>query len=344
VSTAELDLPELLALARQGRLASLFGAARGAPALIVHLSDDASDGAGHGDGDDRDASAALDATDLGTLPVVLIGVGAGTGTNVDPVDVVAGNSAELDELVAAVHRQPAASTSLALLLRHGDQRSISAGLIAESTTYSMLQSGPAFRAWLAARPRRSSAATASRADEVLVDHDEVTMQITLNRPRRHNAVDTALSELLVEALTQALAQPSKRIVITGNGPSFCSGGDLDSFGSFSSPVDAHAIRLTRSAGQLIAMMADRVEVRLHGACIGAGIELAAFARTVHAASDVRIALPEVAFGLVPGAGGTVSLPRRIGRHRTALLALTGRTLDRAAALEWGLVDATARRP
>jgi enoyl-CoA hydratase/carnithine racemase len=46
----------------------------------------------------------------------------------------------------------------------------------------------------------------------------------------------------------------------------------------------------------------------------------------------------VSLGLIPGAGGTVSLPRRIGRHRTAALALTGRTIDAATALEWGLVD------
>ena len=55
--------------------------------------------------------------------------------------------------------------------------------------------------------------------------------------------------------------------------------------------------------------------------------------------STRIALPEVGLGLVPGAGGTVSLPRRIGRHRTLLLALTAEPIDAATALAWGLVDA-----
>ena len=64
----------------------------------------------------------------------------------------------------------------------------------------------------------------------------------------------------------------------------------------------------------------------------------AFARHVTAAPDTRIALPEVALGLVPGAGGTVSIPRRIGRHRTAALALSGSVIDAATALEWGLID------
>jgi enoyl-CoA hydratase/carnithine racemase len=59
---------------------------------------------------------------------------------------------------------------------------------------------------------------------------------------------------------------------------------------------------------------------------------------VLAAPGTVIALPEVGLGLVPGAGGTVSLPRRIGRHRTALLALTRRSIDARTALRWGLVD------
>jgi len=59
---------------------------------------------------------------------------------------------------------------------------------------------------------------------------------------------------------------------------------------------------------------------------------------VMARPDTVIGLPEVSLGLIPGAGGTVSLPRRVGRHRAAWLALTGRTIDAATALAWGLVD------
>jgi enoyl-CoA hydratase/carnithine racemase len=49
-------------------------------------------------------------------------------------------------------------------------------------------------------------------------------------------------------------------------------------------------------------------------------------------------------GLVPGAGGTVSIPRRIGRHRCAWMALTGATVDAETALDWGLVDAVTDPP
>jgi enoyl-CoA hydratase/carnithine racemase len=59
---------------------------------------------------------------------------------------------------------------------------------------------------------------------------------------------------------------------------------------------------------------------------------------VVARPDATFWLPELSLGLIPGAGGTVSLPRRIGRQRTAWLALSGRSLDARTALAWGLVD------
>jgi enoyl-CoA hydratase/carnithine racemase len=76
----------------------------------------------------------------------------------------------------------------------------------------------------------------------------------------------------------------------------------------------------------------------HGACVGAGVELAAFAGHVKATPDAFFQLPEVSMGLIPGAGGTVSITRRIGRQRTAWMALTGGRVDAATALEWGLID------
>jgi enoyl-CoA hydratase/carnithine racemase len=84
-----------------------------------------------------------------------------------------------------------------------------------------------------------------------------------------------------------------------------------------------------------------MQARVHGPCAGAGIELAAFAGTVVAEAGTTFRLPEVGMGLIPGAGGTVGIPRRIGRWRTLYLALTGHRIDVATALAWGLVDASA---
>ena len=74
-------------------------------------------------------------------------------------------------------------------------------------------------------------------------------------------------------------------------------------------------------------------------CSEASAELAAFAGHVIAHPDTTIRLPEVSMGLIPGAGGTVSLPRRIGRHRTALLALSQAPIDAPTAASWGRIDA-----
>jgi enoyl-CoA hydratase/carnithine racemase len=143
----------------------------------------------------------------------------------------------------------------------------------------------------------------------------------------------------VAALEVAVADPTIEAVhLRGAGPSFCSGGDLSEFGTTPDPVTAHLVRTTRSAGALLARCAPRVTAHVHGACVGAGCELAAFAGRVVAAADATFRLPELAMGLVPGAGGTAGLPRRIGRQRTAWLALTGEAIDARAALAWGLVD------
>jgi enoyl-CoA hydratase/carnithine racemase len=80
---------------------------------------------------------------------------------------------------------------------------------------------------------------------------------------------------------------------------------------------------------------------VHGSCIGAGMELPAFAHHVEADPGAAFSLPEVAMGLIPGAGGTVSITRRIGRQRTAWLALTRQPIDAPTALRWGLVDRLA---
>jgi enoyl-CoA hydratase/carnithine racemase len=128
------------------------------------------------------------------------------------------------------------------------------------------------------------------------------------------------------------------VVLCGNGPSFCSGGDLDEFGTAPTPVEAHTVRTSRNAGVALAAIADRVEVHVHGTCVGAGVELPAFASRVIAHSQTTFLLPEVSMGLVPGAGGTSSIPRRIGRHRAAYFGLCRTSINAETALTWGLVD------
>jgi enoyl-CoA hydratase len=216
---------------------------------------------------------------------------------------------------------------------------IERGLVAESFVYSTLQSGAEFRRWLEARRALARRVPRDEGPACLLARDGERLEIRLNRPDRHNAFSRALRDGLCEALGLALADDSiERVVLKGEGESFCSGGDLDEFGSFPDPAAAHVVRTTRSPALLIARLRGRIESEIHGACIGAGIELPAFTDRIVADEDAYIELPEVRLGLVPGAGGTVSITRRIGRQRTAWLGLSGRRIDARTALDWGLVD------
>ncbi len=158
----------------------------------------------------------------------------------------------------------------------------------------------------------------------------------------HNALNAAMRDALCDAFDLVAADPSIREVhLSGDGPSLCSGGDLTEFGIATDAGAAHRLRIERSVGRRLHDNAGKVTAHLHGSCVGAGIEIAAFASQVVAYPDTSIRLPEVGMGLIPGAGGTASIPRRIGRHRTAYLALTGAPLDAVTAATWGLVDQLA---
>ena len=255
------------------------------------------------------------------------------------------DDAQADELFASVLANPLAAASLALLLRSQAARSIEDGLVSESTTYSLLQSGPEFQRWRASRLPRPARTQVDPSVRMTRDGD--VLHLTLSRPYVHNAFDRSVRDGLTEGLELALSDPSiERVVLAGDGPSFSSGGDLDEFGSFADPVSSHLTRLTRSPARLVARLSaprNRIEVRLHGACMGAGIELPAFATSISGDPATRLALPELRYGLIPGAGGTVSVTRRIGRHRSAYLGLSGRTIDAETALRWGLIDRIAPR-
>ncbi|MEU5880588.1 enoyl-CoA hydratase/isomerase family protein [Spirillospora sp. NPDC047279] len=239
-------------------------------------------------------------------------------------------------LAEAVTAHPAASIVLAQVLRMGVRLAPPERLVAESLAYSALQAGDDFRAWLAAAPVRTPRPAAA---PVRIARDGDRLAITLDRPGARNAMDAGTRDALCEALHVAVADPSiGAIDLRGEGPSFCAGGDLSEFGTSHDPAGTHLVRLHRSPAALLQRCGPRVTAHLHGACVGAGIELPAFAGRVAAAPDTEIRLPEVGMGLIPGAGGTASLPVRIGRERTAYLALSGVALTAAEALAWGLVD------
>lgn len=250
--------------------------------------------------------------------------------------VVGGGDDAIRRCTDGIVENPLAASLLCQLLRGSGELDVGAGLLAESLAYATLQSGPEHRRWRAARPVASAPGP---GPAVVVGRDDEVLTVRLDRPEVHNALNTDMRDALVEAFDLVAEDPSITTVhLSGSGPSFCSGGDLREFATTPDPATGHAVRSLRLPARSLARVADRVQAVVHGAVVGAGVELAAFAWAVEARPDATFRLPEVAMGLVPGAGGTVSLPRRIGRHRAAWLALSGSAIDGATAHRWGLVD------
>jgi enoyl-CoA hydratase/carnithine racemase len=250
-------------------------------------------------------------------------------------------SEALDELLDRCHRWPRAAAICADVLRAVDPAGPAyPGVIAESLAYSTLQAGPEFARWLA---ERGLATVPDTPDPVQAERIDDTLFVRFNRPERHNAFSTDARAALLDALAVARLDPSvTEVVLSGNGPSFCSGGDLAEFGTFADPASAHLARTRYSPAlvldELTARLGRRCRAEVHGQVLGSGLEMAVFCGHVRSTTDAVFGLPELSLGLIPGAGGTVSITRRIGRWRTAYLVLSGRTIDPSTALRWGLVD------
>ena len=160
------------------------------------------------------------------------------------------------------------------LLRYNEKVDTLQGLFAESLAYSTLQHGEEFIGWLSnrqSRPRKEP----SDSQPILVRRTDDILTLTLNRPEKRNAWSVEMRDGLCDALHLASRDESvKEIIMQGNGPCFGAGGDLDEFGDARDAGVAHVSRMVRSAGRLMHLLRSKTTARLHGACIGAGIETA----------------------------------------------------------------------
>lgn len=256
-----------------------------------------------------------------------------------PAPWVGIDSRRLAAQLASVRRNvaaaPLAATLLARVLRLTEHMPFEDALEVESLAYSSLLGGAEFAKWLTVQRRKSAEFT---QPEVRYYRDGDAVTLTLSDSATRNAMTAAMRDGLCETLENCLEDPSlPRVTITGAGKCFSTGGHLPEFGCQRDLALAHAIRMARSPVRLLHRLGERGEVVLHGACIGSGIEIAAAAHRRIGKPDTFVQLPELALGLLPGAGGTVTLPRAIGRHRTAWLALGGLRLGARQALGWGLL-------
>lgn len=276
---------------------------------------------------------------IGALPPFpLIGLGDATHPLASSLDAIVERPISVEALVRQIERAPHAAAVAAQLLRGTDGLESGRALQFESACYGLLQGSAEHAHWLTARgatPRQSAA-----AGRVVVDRCGAELRLVLDRPRSRNAIDRAMRDQLVEAFSVAAVDPEVRsIKLRALGAVFSVGGDLDEFGTTRDPATAHLIRGRSLPALAIGARADILDAHVQGACVGAGLEIAAFAARLTASSHAWFQLPELSMGLIPGAGGCVSLPKRIGRQRTALMILSGRRINAQTALRWGLIDA-----
>jgi hypothetical protein len=269
-------------------------------------------------------------------PVPVIGLGERGHPLADRVDAIIEPPVDAATLIQQVQHAPRAAAVIVQLLRNLQGVPLETALWIESCSYGLLQSSDEHAAWLSSRGTSQPHAPG----KVIVERHEGALHVTLDRAEARNAIDREMRDQLFDAFTLAAMDPDIRSVkLTSLGETFCAGGDLDEFGTTRDPATAHLIRSRTLPALALARRSDIVEVHVQGASIGAGVEIAAFAGRVTAAPTAWFQLPELAMGLLPGAGGCVSVSRRVGRQRTALMILSGQRIDAETALRWGLIDA-----
>lgn len=300
--------------------------------------------------EDREFVDKVNSTVLGnnlvTLPLPVVGLGSADTHVPDWVDVVIESDVELERIVRNVETNPHAASILVQTLRIIEGLSNLDALAVESFAYATLQSGPEHRHWVTNnRAAKSDQGTQDDGSPVLLNRSDAKLDLILNRPKQRNAISVEMRDALVEAFRLvALDRSIESVNVSAAGSCFSIGGELSEFGHVSDPATAHLIRSRILPARFVAGDADRYHFHIHRACIGAGLEIAAFGNTVTADPNAWFSLPELAMGLIPGAGGCVSISKRIGRRRLAYMVLMNKKISSKQALEWGLVDDIATKP
>ncbi len=175
-------------------------------------------------------------------------------------------------------------------------------------------------------------------------HDGIA-RITLNRPHVLNAANLAMRDELWSGLLAVRDDPGIRVVILrGAGErAFSAGADISEFGSAPSYVEARRARHERDLWALMLSITKPFVAAIHGFAYGAGCEMSLLCDIRIAAEDARFALPEVALGYIPSAGGTQLLPRTVRPGYARQMVLSGEPIDSAEALRIGLVNRVVRR-
>jgi len=188
---------------------------------------------------------------------------------------------------------------------------------------------------------------------VRVDIDDAGVAtVTMTRAERHNALDGAMLEALLQCTEQLHQDPDIRaVVLRGDGESFCAGLDVQ---HFLQDPDKIGELLIRQPGE-VANLAQHVSYDWHrlpvpviaaitGNCFGGGLQIALGADIRVAAPNARLSIMEVRWGLVPDMGITQWLPKLVGIDVAKELTFTGRVVSGTEAKDLHLVTYTAPDP
>jgi enoyl-CoA hydratase/carnithine racemase len=171
-----------------------------------------------------------------------------------------------------------------------------------------------------------------------VEREGPVARIFLNRPEKANALNSRALEELRRALRELAPDPSLgTVVLGGRGRTFCGGADRQELRSLTVSTAGAFVEKIHQVCQAIRELPVPVVARLHGAVIGAGLEIAAACDLRVAAEGTKLAMPEVRLG-IPSVVEAALLPRLMGSGRAAWLVLTGEAIDAQRALEWGLIE------
>lgn len=167
-------------------------------------------------------------------------------------------------------------------------------------------------------------------------------QLVLNRPDRANAIDVETARELMSAAIQCDEDPGVRaILLRGEGPMFCGGGDLKTFAQQGEELPSYLKEVTtylHAAISRLCRQAAPTVCAVHGFAAGGGFSLAVACDVLVMAESAKLTMAYTKAGLTPDGSSTYFLTRQVGLRRALDLALTNRVLTAANALDWGLAS------
>jgi enoyl-CoA hydratase/carnithine racemase len=177
-------------------------------------------------------------------------------------------------------------------------------------------------------------------ETILYEKKEQIAYVTLNRPQALNAYSVQMRDDLYEVLRAIKDDDEVRVaIVKGAGDkAFCAGADLKEFLTAPSATEARQIRFRRDLWKLFLSIPQPLIAAVHGYVLGSGMEIAACCDIRIASEDAVFGLPEVGLGIIPGAGGTQTIPRLIGLSRSLEMLLTNRWIPCDEAYSFGLVN------